>query len=261
MNTVIIHEELNKLLEEINTIIFLAIYIKYEGNMKDSDVVEKYESVIDDYKYNDLSISAMYNKFYNRACSIVSTVCPERLVEFKSCYMVEKKTAVTTSVNFRITDYFYQKEGLPLEPTDNAVPLFVQQKDILESIDQLIDSRLYQLENVIQYHLFSDELKTAEELLKNNFIRVAGVIAGVMLESHLKSVCMTHQLKLGKKDTLANFIQHLRSINLIDAITDRKLQRLSDIRNLCAHQKNREPEKVEVQELILGVKQILVDVN
>lgn len=261
MDTTLIHEELNKLLTEIDSIIFLAIFIKKEGNITDPDLLEKYESVIDDYRYNDLSISAMYNKFYNRACSLVSTVCNERLDEFKSCYMVEKKTAVTTSVNFRISDYFYPKEGVYLDPTENVVPLFIQQKDILESIDQLIDSRLYQLENSIQYHLFTDELKTAEELLKNNFIRVAGVIAGVMLESHLKSVCKTHQVKLGKKDTLGNFIQHLRNIGLIDAITDRKLQRLSDIRNLCAHQKNREPVKAEVEELILGVKQVLVDVN
>lgn len=261
MDTIIIHEELNKLLIEIDSIIFLAIFIKKEGKITDSDLLEKYERVIEDYRYNDLSIGAMYNKFYNRACSLVSTVYPERLAEFKSCYMVEKKTSVTTPANFRISDYFYPKESIYADPVEHTIPLFVQQKDILESIDQLIDSRLYQLENSIQYHLFTDELKTAEELLKNNFIRVAGVIAGVMLESHLKSVCKTHLVKLGKKDTLGNFVQHLRSINLIDAITDRKLQRLSDIRNLCAHQKNREPVKAEVEELILGVKQILVEVN
>lgn len=81
------------------------------------------------------------------------------------------------------------------------------------------------------------------------------------MERHLKTVCNNHNIKLKSKDTLGRFIEHLRKANLIDAITDRKLQRLNDIRILCVHQKDREPEKVEVQELILGVKQILVDVN
>lgn len=119
---------------------------------------------------------------------------------------------------------------------------------------------MYDIKNLLQYNFYTDELKTAEDLLKKNYVRVSGVIAGVALESHLKSVCENNcNIKVKTKDTLSKYIEYLRTEKIIDSIMERKLLRLSDIRNLCCHKKDREPTEQEVQELIIGVNQILVD--
>ena len=78
----------------------------------------------------------------------------------------------------------------------------------------------------------------------------------------MKSVCKTKpNITIKKKDTLGNFIQYLRNNQYIDSIMERKLLRLTDIRNLCGHQRDREPTEAEVQELITGVSQVLTDLN
>ena len=43
---------------------------------------------------------------------------------------------------------------------------------------------------------------------------------------------------------------------VIDVPTWRQIQRLGDIRNLCDHNKGREPTKKELEELVDGVEKI-----
>ena len=95
-------------------------------------------------------------------------------------------------------------------------------------------------------------------VLKKKYIRTAGVIAGVALESHLKTICKNRGFKLNPKDTLNKFVVYLRDADVIDFITERKLQTLGDIRNLCAHKKDREPSEDEVTRLISETKNILI---
>ena len=49
----------------------------------------------------------------------------------------------------------------------------------------------------------------------------------------------------------------LKSNNIYDHPTWRKVQYLTDIRKLCSHKKDREPTIEEVRELISGVNEII----
>ncbi len=48
----------------------------------------------------------------------------------------------------------------------------------------------------------------------------------------------------------------LKKDGIIDTPLWRQIQRLGDIRNLCDHNKEREPTREDVQELIDGVEKI-----
>lgn len=103
--------------------------------------------------------------------------------------------------------------------------------------------------------LLDSELEAAGELLKHGFYRAAGAIAGVVLEKHLGQIAQNHKVTVKKKDpTIGELNDLLRAENVIEIPVWRQIQRLGDLRNLCDHNKGREPTNEEVQELISGVE-------
>jgi hypothetical protein len=77
------------------------------------------------------------------------------------------------------------------------------------------------------------------------------------LEKHLAQVCTNHKIGTKKQHpTISDFYELLKTNGTIDVPVWRQLQRLADIRNLCDHNKHRDPTKEEVGELIDGVDKI-----
>ena len=107
---------------------------------------------------------------------------------------------------------------------------------------------------MVQADLFDSELDVARELTTNGFLRAAGAVAGVVLEKHLGQVMDNHNIKVSKANpTISEFNDHLKNADVLDIPRWREIQRLGDIRNLCTHNKEREPTKEEVEELIDSV--------
>ena len=81
---------------------------------------------------------------------------------------------------------------------------------------------------------------------------------GVVLERHLAQVCANHNVKITKKNpTIADFNEALKLANVIDIPIWRGITRLGDLRNLCDHNKDREPTIDEVDDLISGADKLL----
>ena len=111
---------------------------------------------------------------------------------------------------------------------------------------------------MLQADIFDSELEAARELAKKGFVRGGGAIAGVVLEKHLGHVCKMHNLKSRKKHlTISDYYQLLKENEIIDTAKWRFIQHLGDLRNLCDHNKDREPTKDDVQELVEGVGKII----
>jgi hypothetical protein len=105
--------------------------------------------------------------------------------------------------------------------------------------------------------LFDSELDAARELLKNKFVRAAGAVAGVVLERHLAQVCANHNIAIAKKNpNISNLNDLLKKANVIDTAQWRFIQHLGDLRNLCDHNKKKEPTVDEIGDLIAGVEKI-----
>jgi len=134
---------------------------------------------------------------------------------------------------------------------------FQNQLLILKSTRKRFESSLFGIKQVVQADLFDSELEASKELNKQGFVRCGGAISGVVLEKHLCQVCEHHNISITKKDpTINDFNQILKDKNVIEVPDWRFIQHLSDLRNLCDHDKKIEPTKEQVNELISGVEKI-----
>ncbi len=190
-----------------------------------------------------------YQSWYTRALPVVEQLLPERLDEFTRLYE-DKKTGYTIAGYLRDPSPFFHQVA-------SAHMQFIQQHQILESAQTRLDDILTNIHGLVQAEILDNELSAATELWKTGHIRSAGTLAGVVLERHLAKVCSSRNLKSPKrKPTLADWNDVLKNANVYDTPTWRGIQRLTDIRNLCAHPGDRNPTKEEVDELIRGVERI-----
>lgn len=200
---------------------------------------------------------------------IVATLAPDRLQEFKELYESDPKRRTFDEVSYSIQDFV--RGVAPMDDEFTRQPLFdlvnstklrlFNQYQILRSLEFRIDDVLADIEGSILATIERDELAAAEKLRRIS-VRAAGALAGVVLERHLQRTAAHHQLTVGKKTpTIADLNDPLRNAGVYDAPTWRKIQHLADLRNLCSHQKEREPTEEEVVDLISGVKSVVAHVG
>jgi hypothetical protein len=204
-----------------------------------------------------------YQRWYSEALRVVEQLLPDRYVEFRELYRLDKKPKELDVTTYTVSEYIHgttvSRAGRPLfNSAAVALGKAKDQIDILSSARVRLDSLLSDIEGSLEATLLDDELATATELLKAKHIRSAGVVAGVVLERHLKTVLANHAVSLGrKKAQIGNLNDALKEAKVFDVPRWREVQRLGDIRNLCGHDGEREPKSQEVQELIEGTERII----
>lgn len=214
---------------------------------------------------NDLpSFTDSYQSWYTESLAVIRQILPDRISDFVKLY--EKPRAVRKNIKYG--NYVIEDAQQDLRVSNNwgevivdrsaAIPLVRQQLRIIESVEKRFESSLFDIRQLVQADLFDSELEAAAELNKKGFTRGAGAIAGVVLEGHLQQVCDNHKVKVIKKDPGINDLaQLLKSEEVIDTPTWRKVQHLADLRNLCDHKKKKDPTKEDMEELIGGVEKIV----
>ncbi len=138
-----------------------------------------------------------------------------------------------------------------------AMQKFDQQLNILRSVSGRLDSLLTDLMRVLQASLIDDELEAARQLHRAKHLRSAGVLAGVTLESHLKQLLRDHRVSMRKTATLSNLNEALKSADIYGVPEWRQIQYLTDLRNICAHKAEREPESDEIDRMISAVDALI----
>lgn len=205
-----------------------------------------------------------YQNWYTRALRVVEILSNDRLEEFVGYYKIDPKRKELYDRNYVIQD-FIMGTGAATDFLDgpswdtNAITAarFYNQLQILQSLETRIDSVLSDVQGSLLSELRDKELATAEELLKVN-MRAAGSLAGVILENHLQKVMQNHHIPVSKKNpTISEMNNLLKSNEIYDLPTWKKVEYLGSIRNLCSHKKEREPKKEEVEELIAGVNKVI----
>lgn len=209
------------------------------------------------------SFSSDYQTWYSEAKVLIKQLLPDRLLDFVRHYEKPKSRKDITYENYLIEDYLqglnitkgWQKEKV-VGP-EAAIPRFRQQQAILKSVSARFESSLFDIRQLVQADLLDSELSSSQELLHKGFLRASGAVAGVVLEKHLSQVLTNHNITTRKKNlSISDFNDLLKKDGVLDTPLWRKVQRLGDIRNLCDHNKKKEPTKEDVQELIDGVEKI-----
>jgi len=197
-----------------------------------------------------------YQGWYTRALGAIQQLTPERLDEFVQLYRVGKRTGYSMST-YGISDFLLGITfTVGLQETDCrsiVVGRFHQQLQILGSARTRLDDLLASIRGLVQAELFDGQIEAAGELARTGHLRAAGAVAGVALERHLADMCGRRGLALRKKHpTIGDWNNKLKEEGLLDVPDWRWIQRLADLRNLCTHERGREPTKDEVDELIRG---------
>lgn len=236
-----IKDDLTKLIDKSNELFSYLLIVNDKDN-KDSN-------------NSFIKFSLEYQDWYTEAYSIINLIFPDRLADFTIIYRDEKRKKITRTT-YTICDFLDCIEFTNID-NDAVIPKFNQQMTILKSMEQKFNSSLFDIKQIIQADIFDSELDSSEVLCKKGFLRGAGAIAGVVLEKHLSEVCSNHNIKINKKYPTINDLNELLKKNeVIDLPLYRTILYLGDIRNICAHNKSREPKKEEVEDLIGGVKKI-----
>ncbi|MGD0778756.1 MAG: hypothetical protein ABSC05_38750 [Candidatus Solibacter sp.] len=203
-----------------------------------------------------------YQAWYSEAMVLVKQILPDRLADFVGYYEKPKSRKDVSYETYRIADYLQGlsvKDGLSrkIVGPDAAIPQFQQQLAILQSVERRFESSLFDIRQLVQADLFDSDLDAAEALVKYKFNRAAGAMAGVVLERHLAQVCENHGMKIAKKQpAISDLSNALKDANVIDIPQWRLIQHLADIRNLCDHNKTKEPTAEQVDDLVAGVRKM-----
>lgn len=204
-----------------------------------------------------------YQIWYTESKAIIKQLIPDRLNDFAKYYERPKTRKSIDYETYTIEDCLQGlclRNGFGEITVDQkaAVSKFEQQLSILKSIESRFKSKLYDIQTMVQADLLDSEIDAAQVLLKNKFYRAAGAICGVVLEKHFLKIITDHGLKMIKKNPcISDFNDQLKQNEIVDIPTWRFIQHLADIRNLCDHNKEIEPAKEQIEDLINGVKKVI----
>ena len=195
-----------------------------------------------------------YERWYSEAKALIAQLLPDRLADFVRHYETPKSRKNITYESYRLEDYLVGLEVRRGEGPAVAITHFRQQLAILKAVKTRFESSLFDVRQLVMADLFDSELAAATELAKKNFLRAAGVVAGVVLEKHLAQVCRNHSVKILKRSpTISDLNDLLKAKNVVDVPQWRFIQHLGDLRNLCGHNRQTEPNAEQVSDLITGV--------
>ncbi|MGD9681768.1 MAG: hypothetical protein AB7W16_11345 [Candidatus Obscuribacterales bacterium] len=198
-----------------------------------------------------------YQPWYTRALPIVRLLLPDRVTEFRDYYRPEKRAKLTFD-NYSISDALLGTKLSPKQdPTVIFLMLFNSQIAILESAGLRISDVLSEVKTEIRREVFDSDIDSAKKLLRGNHFRAAGAVCGVVIEKHLSLLCKAHGVTVVKKDPAIGDLALALKEAVITQQTFHRLNHLGSLRNLCCHNKGREPIKEEVQDLISGTEAIL----
>lgn len=197
-----------------------------------------------------------YETWYTKALMLIKQITPDRVSDFVILYSNPQRKEISFST-YCISDALRTLQ----HPNGWYGPwaakfCVLSQINMLQACLDKFDSKIYDIQIILQADIFDSEIESAKHLLKMGFLRAAGAICGVVLEKHFKSVCQNWNISIRKNNpTIADYNDALKDC-AYDIIEWRKIQHLGDIRNLCDHSKDREPTKEEVEELISGTERV-----
>jgi hypothetical protein len=206
------------------------------------------------------SFKNTYQTWYSEALALIRQVLPDRVEDFVSYYEpVKNRKGDLHHGNYTIRDYLDGLHSGTGKTTPKAgFPKFEQQLRIVTACKARFDSSLFEIRQLVQADLFDSEIDAARALLKHGFGRAAGAIAGVVLERHLKQVCMDHRITITKKNpTINDLNQALKDNSVTDIPQWRHISLLADIRNLCDHNKSVDPSDGQITDLLDGTTKVL----
>jgi len=114
---------------------------------------------------------------------------------------------------------------------------------------------LSSIKTLVQAEVFETQLEQAEELLKSGYRVASAVIAGTVLETALREIC----LREGVEDGMINKMNdNLAKKGIYNKLQQKRIVALADIRNSSAHGNADKFEKKDVEKMIREIEDFLL---
>ncbi|MDK2201895.1 HEPN domain-containing protein [Acinetobacter baumannii] len=123
--------------------------------------------------------------------------------------------------------------------------------------DDLKNGFLITFKQIVQAEVFDSELEQAKSLLESGYKNAAAVIAGVVLETAIKELCLNNNIDLEKKN-LNRLNEDLVKAGVYNTLQQKQILALADIRNKAAHGDYDEFTKEDVERMISDIERFLL---
>ena len=110
---------------------------------------------------------------------------------------------------------------------------------------------LVSVRNLIQAEVAGNEIDQATELWDSRYITAAAVIAGVVLETTLRTLCEANELSIGKLNKMND---DLAKAGVYNSLKHKRVTSLAALRNSAAHGKTAEFTADDVKSMIADVQ-------
>lgn len=110
---------------------------------------------------------------------------------------------------------------------------------------------LVSVRNLIQAEVAGGEIEQATELWDSGYTTAAAVVAGVVLETTLRTLCEAHGLSLGKLNKMND---DLAKAGVYNSLKHKRVTSLAALRNSAAHGKAAEFTADDVKSMIADVQ-------
>jgi hypothetical protein len=115
---------------------------------------------------------------------------------------------------------------------------------------------LISVRNLVQAEIAGSELEQARELLQSGYVSAAAVVAGVVLETTLRTLCDRHGIGHGKLDKMN---ADLAKAGQFNALVQKLITALAAIRNSAAHGKSGDFKPADVESMISEVEKLTLE--
>jgi hypothetical protein len=118
---------------------------------------------------------------------------------------------------------------------------------------------LIQTTSLVRAEVFGDFLEQSEHLLEQGFYHAAAVLAGGVLEDSLRRLCEQNSITLSAKPKLDTMNAELAKRGIYNALVQKRVTWLADIRNKAAHGQWLEFTKSDVDRMLPQIRDFVTD--
>ena len=113
------------------------------------------------------------------------------------------------------------------------------------------------IRKLVSAEIMDSLLDQAQELLENGYLGPAAVLAGCILEDHIKKICIEKEIELPDKPKLDFMNAQLAKIEYYNKLTQKQLTALAEIRNSAAHGKWENFKEDDVKDMVKWVSRFI----
>jgi len=216
-------------------------------------ILNRYEQLIDEANNLKMEIRETYSQMFGTYDTLGDkgdAIFLEWKVKAKNLIMLscgENSVHYQQFENFENSNSFGNTSLLKkLAPVLNA------------AYDDLKSGFLITFKQIVQAEVFDSELEQAKSLLVNGYKNAAAVIAGVVLETAIKELCLNNGIEIERK-RLTQLSDDLAKVGVYNKLQQKQITALADIRNNAAHGNYDEFTKEDVERMISDIERFLLN--